>query len=79
MTTATTVADDERRAGQAPTEVPVADSVADSVAGPAVGPATGGGRSFVARHRLPLTLAVIALCGYVGSIVYIVYVRGQAG
>ena len=37
------------------------------------------GRSFLVRHRLPLLLAVVALCGYLGSIVYIVYVRGQLG
>ena len=42
-------------------------------------PGAGDGRSFVVRYRLPLALAVIALCGYIGSIVYIVYVRGQIG
>ena len=34
---------------------------------------------FFRRYRLPLLLAVVALCGYAGSIVYIVYVRGQIG
>ena len=49
------------------------------------GPADGAGaaaraeRGFVSRHRLPLALAAIALAGYVGSIVYIVLVRGQIG
>ena len=37
------------------------------------------GRSFLVRHRLALVLAAVALSGYVGSIVYIVYVRGQIG
>ena len=50
--------------------------------GPEAGEAASGardGRSFLVRHRLPLVLAVVALCGYVGSIVYIIYVRGQIG
>ena len=38
-----------------------------------------GRPGFLRRYRLPLLLAVVALCGYVGSIVYIVYVRGQLG
>ena len=38
-----------------------------------------GRGSFLSRHRLPLALAAIALAGYVGSIVYIVLVRGQIG
>jgi len=33
-------------------------------------------RSFLQRYRLPLFLAVVALCLYVGSILYILYVRG---
>ncbi|MFK8075122.1 MAG: hypothetical protein AB8B84_00955 [Granulosicoccus sp.] len=32
---------------------------------------------FFKRYRLPLSLAVIALCLYVGSIIYILYGRGQ--
>ena len=32
---------------------------------------------FFRRYRLPLFLAVVALCLYAGSIVYIVYFRGQ--
>ena len=32
---------------------------------------------FLRRHRLPLLLAFVALCLYVGSILYILYGRGQ--
>ena len=32
---------------------------------------------FVRRYRLPLFLAVLALCLYAGSILYILFVRGQ--
>ena len=43
-------------------------------------PGEGAGRpGFLRRYRLPLLLAAVALCGYAGSIVYIVYVRGQIG
>ncbi len=63
MTTADIV--EERRPGTAPDDD---------------GRATEGARArqgFLSRHRLPLLLAAVALCGYIGSIVYIVYVRGQ--
>ena len=41
-------------------------------------PGSGSARpSFLRRHRLPLALALIALCLYVGSIVYILFGRGQ--
>ena len=32
---------------------------------------------FFRRYRLPLFLAVVALCLYAGSIIYILYFRGQ--
>lgn len=32
---------------------------------------------FFRRYRLPLFLAVVALCLYAGSIVYVLYFRGQ--
>ncbi|MFK7862235.1 MAG: hypothetical protein AB8B64_25740 [Granulosicoccus sp.] len=32
---------------------------------------------FIRRYRLPLTLAVIAVCLYAGSILYILLGRGQ--
>ena len=32
---------------------------------------------FIRRYRLPLFLAVVALCLYAGSILYILYGRGQ--
>ena len=32
---------------------------------------------FLRRHRLPLLLAFVALCLYAGSILYILYGRGQ--
>lgn len=32
---------------------------------------------FLVRYRLPLLLAAVALCLYVGSILYILYGRGQ--
>jgi len=32
---------------------------------------------FFKRYRLPLVLAVVAVCLYVGSILYILYGRGQ--
>jgi len=32
---------------------------------------------FLRRYRLPLFLAVVALCLYAGSILYILYFRGQ--
>ena len=32
---------------------------------------------FFRRYRLPLFLAVLALCLYAGSILYILFVRGQ--
>ena len=32
---------------------------------------------FLRRYRLPLLLGVIALCLYAGSILYILYGRGQ--
>ena len=38
-------------------------------------PATASG--FFRRHRLPLLLAVVAACLYAGSILYILYGRGQ--
>ena len=38
-------------------------------------PGTASG--FFRRHRIPLVLAVIALCLYAGSILYILYGRGQ--
>ena len=56
---------DERRTGTAPVED---------------GAVAGGAKArpgFLSRYRLPLTLAAVALCGYVGSIVYIIYFRGQ--
>jgi len=34
-------------------------------------------RSFLVRYRLPLFLAVVAVCLYAGSILYILYGRGQ--
>ena len=34
-------------------------------------------RSFLLRYRLPLFLAVVAVCLYAGSILYILYGRGQ--
>ncbi len=36
----------------------------------------GDERSFLKRYRLPLFLAVVAVCLYVGSILYILYGRG---
>lgn len=32
---------------------------------------------FIRRYRLPLILAVIAVCLYAGSILYILFGRGQ--
>lgn len=32
---------------------------------------------FLRRHRLPLFLALVAVCLYAGSIIYILYFRGQ--
>jgi hypothetical protein len=32
---------------------------------------------FVQRYRLPLFLAVVAICLYAGSILYILFGRGQ--
>ncbi len=32
---------------------------------------------FFRRYRLPLFLAAVALCLYAGSIIYILYFRGQ--
>ncbi len=32
---------------------------------------------FIRRYRLPLTLAVIAVCLYAGSILYILFGRGS--
>ena len=32
---------------------------------------------FIRRYRLPLFLALVAVCLYAGSIVYIVFFRGQ--
>ena len=43
------------------------------VATPPASPPPG----FLARYRLPLLLAAVALCLYVGSILYILYGRGQ--
>ncbi len=37
----------------------------------------GDERSFLQRYRLPLFLAVVAVCLYAGSILYILYGRGQ--
>ena len=37
----------------------------------------GDERSFIQRYRLPLFLAVVAVCLYAGSILYILYGRGQ--
>lgn len=34
-------------------------------------------QGFFKRYRLPLFLAVVALCLYAGSILYILYGRGQ--
>lgn len=34
---------------------------------------------FFKRYRLPLFLAVVAICLYAGSILYIMYGRGQIG
>ena len=48
-----------------------AEPGSDPVSGLAAAP------SFFHRHRLPLALAVIALCLYAGSIVYILFGRGQ--
>lgn len=41
----------------------------------------GGDRppGFLRRFRLPIGLAIVALSLYLGSIVYIVMVRGQIG
>ena len=33
-------------------------------------------QGFLRRYRLPLTLGVLAICLYIGSIAYILYVRG---
>ena len=52
---------------------------AERAPAPAAAAGEGGRRGFLSRHRLPLALAAIALSGYVGSIVYIVLVRGQIG
>ena len=46
------------------------------VPGVGTGP-TADSRGFLRRYRLPLALAAIALCLYAGSIVYILYGRGQ--
>ncbi|MFK7993047.1 MAG: hypothetical protein AB8B87_02855 [Granulosicoccus sp.] len=43
------------------------EQVASSVAKP----------GFLRRYRLPLLLAVVAICLYAGSILYILYGRGQ--
>ena len=41
-------------------------------------PGSGAAKpSFLRRHRLPLALAFLAICLYVGSIVYILFGRGQ--
>lgn len=32
---------------------------------------------FFRRYRLPLFLALVAVCLYLGSLIYIIYVRGQ--
>lgn len=32
---------------------------------------------FIRRYRLPISLAIIAICLYAGSILYILYGRGQ--
>lgn len=34
---------------------------------------------FVRRYRLPLFLGLVALCLYLGSIAYIIYVRVPSG
>ena len=52
----------------------------EAVPGHSSGPAsveTGAPPSFLRRYRLPLALAVIAFCLYVGSIAYILLGRGQ--
>ena len=32
---------------------------------------------FIRRYRLPLFLALVAVCLYAGSIIYVIYFRGQ--
>ena len=34
-------------------------------------------QGFIRRYRLPLFLAVVAICLYAGSILYILFGRGQ--
>jgi len=34
-------------------------------------------QGFIRRYRLPLFLAVVAVCLYAGSIIYILFGRGQ--
>ena len=43
------------------------------------GEAAASTPGFVRRYRLPLALAVVALCLYVGSILYILLGRGAIG
>ena len=43
------------------------------------GETRGARGGFLRRHRLPLALAALALALYAGSILYIVFVRGQIG
>ena len=59
--------------------VPVGPAPGDASANeaPSVSTSSAVEPSFVRRHRLPLALAVLALCLYVGSIVYILLGRGQ--
>ena len=62
------------------------DDVRDVPAGRGGDVASSGGdreaervarKGFLRRYRLPLLLGVIALCLYAGSILYILYGRGQ--
>ena len=48
-----------------------------TAAAPEAGHAPAARPGFLRRHRLPLLLALVALCLYVGSILYILYGRGQ--
>jgi len=65
-----------------------ADGTAVPPGAPGEGEPSGGGRSaagavegaapgFLRRYRLPLALGLLALCIYVGSILYILFGRGQ--
>jgi len=64
--------------------VGAASAIVEPIDDPAFGAGTGSAptgateqRSFLRRHRLPLALGAIAICLYAGSIVYILFGRGQ--